>query len=278
MDYLIAKVKMKGSKKEHFHKLVSDKTVYAINIANIQLVDYEPDHNLDEDSWFQVENFLQQSYCIDLLKKDFVSAEYNEIPKDKFSQIAYLCAVQSGDYFFQKVTPSLYATRKAISFGENVKLEEDGNRLYINNEPDAIYLKDDDKLIFRSLATVSSIFKGIDGLYKEATKQEVSEFLDESFIELTNDYGVDKVSKPNRKRVALAMTSLAAMSAQDQDQMLSYIHSYCDQRLTFDQPNKKFEIQNDEELKYLLYGIEQRFYTTILGQEKRLANSVQTLT
>lgn len=277
MDYLIAKVKMKGSKKEHFHKLISDKSVYATDTANLQLVDYEPDHNLDEDVWFQVEGFLQQSYSIDLLKKDFVSAEYNEIPKNKFSQIAYLCAVQSGDYYFQKVTPSLYATRKAISFGEHVKLEEDGNRLYINNDPDAIYLKHDDKLIFKSLAAVSSIFKGIDALYKEATKQEVSEFLDESFIELTNDYGVDKVSKPNRKRVALAMTSLEAMSVQDQDQMLSYIHSYCDQKLTFDQANRKFEIQSDEELKYLLYGIEQRFYTTILGQEKRLANSVLTL-
>lgn len=34
---------------------------------------------------------------------------------------------------------------------------------------------------------------------------------------------------------------------------------------------------NDEELKFLLYGIEQRFYTTILGDEKRLANSIQTL-
>jgi hypothetical protein len=278
MDYLIAKVKMKGSRKEHFHKLISDKTVYTVDIVNLQLVDYEPDHNLDEDSWFQVKGFLQQSYCIDLLKKTFVSAEYNDIPKDKFTKIAYLCAVQSGDYYFQKVTPSLYATRKAISFGDNVQLEEDRNRLYINSEPDAIYLKGEDKLIFRNLATVSSVFKGIDNLYKEATKQEVNVFLDESFIELTNDYGVDKVSKPNRKRVALAMTSLAAMSVQDKDQMLSYIHSYCDKKLIFDQANKKFEIKNDEELKYLLYGIEQRFYTTILGQEKRLANSVQTLT
>ncbi|EAO7712372.1 ATP F0F1 synthase synthase, partial [Salmonella enterica] len=28
------------------------------------------------------------------------------------------------------------------------------------------------------------------------------------------------------------------------------------------------------ELKYLLYGIEQRFYTTRFGNEKRLANSI----
>jgi hypothetical protein len=59
--------------------------------------------------------------------------------------------------------------------------------------------------------------------------------------------------------------------------MLSYIHSYCETKLKFDAENKKFEIKSDEELKYLLYGIEQRFYTTHIGNEKRLANSVQKL-
>lgn len=61
------------------------------------------------------------------------------------------------------------------------------------------------------------------------------------------------------------------------DQMYSYIHSYCEQKLTFDKENSKFEINSGDELKYLLYGIEQRFYTTPLGHEKRLANSVQPM-
>jgi hypothetical protein len=59
--------------------------------------------------------------------------------------------------------------------------------------------------------------------------------------------------------------------------LLDYIEDYCKQKLNFDQPNQKFEISTDDELKLLLYGIEQRFYTTPFGQEKRLANSVQAL-
>ena len=38
-----------------------------------------------------------------------------------------------------------------------------------------------------------------------------------------------------------------------------------------------FEVGSENELKMLLYGIEQRFYTTPVGGEKRLANSVITL-
>jgi hypothetical protein len=275
VDQVLAKVKGNGKKK--FFKLLSDQTLFDISLQGMGFVEYNPDHNLDEDSWFKIEQFSQQPYCIDLLKIKFVSSEYDDLPKDKFTNIAYLCAVQGNDYYFQKITPSLFVTKKMIAFGEAAELENGGRRLVVNAMPDAIYQKNSDTLVFRNLATISSIFKGIDELYKEATKEEVEEFLDESFVELSNGYGVEKVSKPNRKRVALAKSTLAAMPTEERDQMLSYIHSYCEQKLKFDAENKKFEITSDEELKYLLYGIEQRFYTTQIGNEKRLANSVQKL-
>lgn len=164
-----------------------------------------------------------------------------------------------------------------IAFGEVVNVEEDGNRLVINSMPDAIYLTASDTLVFRSLSSIASIFDGIDELYKEATQEEVEDFLEESFIELTNEYCVDSVSRPNRKRIALAMATLDAMSEDDREGMLSYIESYCEDKLTYDRENKKFEVATDEDLKLLLYGIEQRFYTTPIGQEKRLANSVMRL-
>lgn len=275
MDQVIANVKGNGKKK--FFKLLSDKTLFGVSLQGLDFVEYNPDHNLDEDSWFKIEQFSQQPYCIDLLTKDFVSSEYDDLPKDKFSKIAYLCAIQGNYYYFQKITPSLFVTRKMIVFGEVAKLENSGRRLVVNAVPDAFYQKDSDRLVFQNLATISSIFKGIDELYKEATKEEVKTFLDESFVELSGDYGVEKVSKPNRKRVGLAMSTLASLPTEDRDQMLSYIHSYCEKKLKFDTENKKFQITSDEELKYLLYGIEQRFYTTPIGKEKRLANSVQTL-
>ncbi|HIF9219419.1 TPA: ATP F0F1 synthase synthase [Photobacterium damselae] len=276
MDHVLAKVK--GLRKKPYFKLISNSSLFGevqIDVANC--VPYDPDHNLDEDTWFKVEGFSHKAFCLDLLKIQFDSKDYDDLKKDQFGKIGFVFSVQGGDFYFQKVTPSLFIRRKTLVFGEAATIEEDGNRLVINAEPDAIYLTQSDTLIFTNLATISSIFKGIDVLYKEATDQEVEQFLEEDFIELADDYNLAKVSKPNRKRIALAMDTLNAMEPEERDQMLSYIHSYCDQKLRFDTENGKFEIKTDDELKYLLYGIEQRFYTTPLSKERRLANSVQSM-
>lgn len=277
MDHVLARVKRLI--KKPFFKLVSDHTLYEnTNVTLAACVPYSPDHNLDEDSWFKIEQFSQQPFCIDLLKSNFDSKDYDDLKKEQFINIAYIFAIQSDNFFFQKVTPSLFIKKKVIGFGEAAAIEEGSNRLVINDQPDALYFKKSDALVFRNLATISSIFKGIDALYREATKQETEAFLQSEFIELKNNYDVSKVSKPNRKRIALAMDSLAKMSEQDKVGILAYIGDYCDQKLKFDQASKKIEISTDHELKLLLYGIEQRFYTTLFGQQKRLANSVQNLT
>lgn len=273
MDQLLAKIK----RNQKPLKLLSDQKMYTVDFGSISFVDFAPDHNLDEDSWFKINVFSQKPYCLDLLKRDFVSSEYNDLPSDKFKDISYLLAVQDDAFYFQKVTPSMLLTRKFLNFGENVSFEQDSKRLVVKDIPDAIYRPTDDSLIFRNIATIASIFKGIDTLYKEATNEEVTTFLDEEFVNLSGDYGVDNVSKPNRKRIALALSTLDSMSSQDRDDIFTYIHSYCDEKLNCDPSTNSIEVTTDEELKYLLYGIEQRFYTTPLGQEKRLANSVQKL-
>jgi hypothetical protein len=276
MDHILAHIKTRAKKR--IFKLVSEQSLFdPVTVDLTACVPYNPDHNLNEDSWFKIESFSNQAFCIDFLKKEFDSKDYHDLAKANFSKIAYLFAVQDGDFYFQKITPSLFVKRKTLVFGETAELEKSQTRLVINALPDAVYFKGSDTLVFRNLATISSIFKGIDELYKEATKEEVEQFLDESFIELSNDYGVEKVSTPNRKRIGLAMKTLESMSADDRTNMLEYIDGYCEQKLKFDQQNQKFEISTDEDLKLLVYGIEQRFYTTPFGKEKRCANSVMTM-
>lgn len=278
MSCLIAKIKDRKKSLTYYKVLSPEKDVFEINIVELQLLDYEPDYKLDEDNWFKIEQFSQQHFCIDLLRRPFTSAEYNDISTGQYANIAYLCVYQGKDYYFQKVTPSLYLTRKTLCFGENVRLDDDNSsRLVINERPDAIYYKATDTLIFRNLATISSIFKGIDQLYREATNEEVTNFLNQPFIQVSGEYGVDKVSKSNRKRIALASTTLAAMSAEEREQIIDYIDDYCAGELEFITDERKFDIGSDQDLALLLYGIEQRFYTTFIGGEKRVANSVRRL-
>ena len=216
MDQVL--VKVKGRAKKTTFKLLSDYTLYEnITVGTASCVAYDPDHNLDEDAWFKIEHFSEQPYCIELLKKEFDSKEYDALTKDQFSKIVYLCATQGDNFYFQKITPSLFVRKPMITFGEFPRVEKDNNRLIVNSQPDAVYIKASDSLIFRNLATITSIFNGIDVLYKEATKEEVEQFLAKPFIDLSNGYGVEKVSKSNRKRIALAMDTLAGMSEQEKN-------------------------------------------------------------
>lgn len=50
-----------------------------------------------------------------------------------------------------------------------------------------------------------------------------------------------------------------------------YIQEYC-QDLPFE--NGAFNIDNEHSLTLVLYGIEQRYYTTQFGLERRIANSI----
>lgn len=275
MNHVFARVK--NLRKKPFFKLISDHTLYEdVNVSVASCISYSPDHNLDEDSWFKIEGFKDRDFCLNILKNDFDTKDYDDLKKDKFSEIAYLLSVQGRDFYFQKVYPSLFIKRKSIIFGEVAKIEQPENRLVIKPLPDAIYLKDSDTLVFRDLAGIASIFKGIDVLFKEATKEEVTNFLAEPFIKLEN-YSVDDVSKPNRKRIGLAMTTLSRMTQEDRNSLIPYISDYCKNTLTYDADSGKFTISKDDDLKQLVYGIEQRFYTTFISKEKRLANSVQAV-
>lgn len=64
------------------------------------------------------------------------------------------------------------------------------------------------------------------------------------------------------------MDTLNQMDVSDRGNMLTYINDYCSEKLKFDDGTGCFEISCDEELKLLLYGIEERYYTTRFGNEK----------
>lgn len=274
MDFLIAKVKGR-SRPNHF-KLLSDVTIFNFMISTDSCVEYDPGHNLDEDGWFKLSDFKTRPFCPDFIKNNQATAEFNQILSSSYKDIVYLCSFQNIGICFQKVTPSLYVNNPMLCFGENVTVEQTGRKIFINSLPDAVYIASQDILVFKNLATISSIFKGIDLLYKEATQEEVRTFLDEPFINLAANYSPEIVSKSNRKRIALAMDILSEMEEDVKNEMFDYIHTYC-KHINYDPGQKQFSIADDAQLKFLLYGIEQKFYTTPYTHEKRLANSVQKL-
>lgn len=273
MNHLIAKTR---GKKGGLFKLISNKEIFELPDDLNSSIEYDPAYKLEEDEWFSIESFSTQVFCTDFLTKKFVSTEYNQLAVEDYGNIEYLCSYQTGIYFFQKISSTQLLRKKYLALSKAPSLVEDEPLIVIHSYADAIYDKNDDTLYFKSLSTISSIFKGIAILYREATQQETETFLENDFISLGENYTADNVKKANRKRIAMAMDTINNFSPGDKKSIFKYIKGYC-KNLKFDKKASTFTIETEEDLKLLLYGIEQRYYTTILGGEKRLANSITTL-
>ncbi len=275
MDFIFSR--LKGKSDEKIYKVLSDQKLFE-EVKVDACVPYNPDHNLDEEDWFKIEEFSSKEYCLDFLDDDFDSKNYDELEREQFAKISFLVSFQSGSsFYFQKVTPSMFLRKKMLHFGESTKIEESQNRITLNALPDAIYMRDSDVLVFRNLARISTIFPGIDQLYREATKEEVETFLEEEIISLGDDFNVAKVSKPNRKRIALVKDKFASFNQEEKSTIVCYINKYKVKGLAFDEEKNAFEISNDHQLKLLLYGLDERFFSAVVSGEQRIANSIQVI-
>lgn len=236
---------------------------------------YTPGATLQDDDWFCITNAKEQEYSIDLLSEAVSTADLDSLTRAEFNKIDYLFVIDDRFIFFQNVSKSkLVSQKRIVHFGEGFTYKTDCAEIVIRDLPDAIYDKNTDNIYFRRLESITSIFRGIDMLYREATQEETDSFLANDFISLKDDYSGNKVKTANRKRIALAAKTLSELDEPDRKNIFKYIGDYCpDLKVS----ENSFEVGSENELKMLLYGIEQRFYTTPVGGEKRLANSVITL-
>ena len=273
----IVNVKIRQREKNKYRKMVStDETIYkSVSTIINSSVPYTAGATLEEGEWFYVENAKSQSYTSGVLDHNFESVDFDSLDRKDFERIDFLFTNIGEDVFFQNISKSRLISKKSIiCFGEDFEYKNNQQEIVVNDIPDAIFVADENRLYFRRLEAITSIFKGIDQLYREATDEEVSSFLENDFISLQGDYSTANVNTANRKRIALAKKTLDSLSKDDRKKIFTYIGEYCPDLKT---DEDAFEVGSEDEMKLLLFGIEQRFYTTPVGGEKRLANSVISL-
>ena len=266
--------KLKQREKNKYRKVLStDDPVYAIEDITISTsTPYVPGAALEDGEWFSVQNASGQEYKIDLLTGEQGTIDFNSLSRNEFGSVGFIFTEVNNLICFQNVSKARLVSKKCVLFlGENFEYKADRREIVINTFPDAIYDKTTDVLYFKRLESITSIFRGIDQLYKEATEEETTQFLSNDFIQLKQDYNASKVKTPNRKGIALAQKTLESLDADSRKNIFAYIGEYCPELKVSE---TSFEVGDEDELKMLLYGIEQRFYTTIVGGEKRIANSV----
>ncbi len=176
MEYLIAFV---GSRSGGLHKVLStSEDIFELpDLTNF--VPYSPSTNLEDGEWFCIDDFLSTSYSNDFLSKTMPlnTTTLNQLPVDKFSKIKYLCVERGDKKLFQKMLPSQFISKKWFSVSDAPVLNSSEKIISFHSTPDSIYDSTNDKLYFRDISKAKAIFKGIEELYREATQEEVTEFL-----------------------------------------------------------------------------------------------------
>lgn len=273
MNFVIAKIAGKDS---GYEKIYSGESIYCIPNNLDDAIDYSPSTILEEGEWFKICDFSKTDYAIGIITRPFRSTDYPEANKVRTQRMDYIISYQEEMFCFQRILKHSLFMNKRIVLGETVEFDKGEKSIVINDYPDAIYDKKTDLLYFRKLTLVAPIFDGIGNLYREATEDEVKEFLENDFIELSNDYSMDKIKKNNRKRIAMALETLKGFGVKERKAILKYTHDYYP-ALQYDDKKNRYTIKSEEELKFLLWGIEQRYYTTPVTKEKRVANSIVEL-
>lgn len=274
MNHLLAK---KTGRNGEYVKMISDEDIFDLPDDLDNPHEYDTDYKLEDDEWFGIADFSETDFCIDILTDDFNSAEYNQIALGDYNRLKYLCSYQDDRYYyFQKLSNSQTIRRKWFTISNQPEIQTNNPIIILKEFPDAIYDKDDDILYFKKLTSITTIFSGIGNLYREATQEDTEQFLENEFINLTDEYDASKVKKANRKRIAMAMDTFNAFTQQQRNSIYDYIKEYCND-LEFSDADRNFNIGSEENLKQLMYGIEQRYYTTTIGNEKRLANSITAI-
>ena len=272
MANLCAKLKQREDNK--YRKITTtDLTIYSNEGIQItSSTPYVPGAALEDGEWFSIHNASTQEYKIDLMTENFTTVDFNTLTRSDFDKVDFIFVETENLIYLQNVSKTKLLSKKCVlCLGENFTYQNDRKEIVINDTPDAIYDKNTDVLYFRRLESITGIFRGIDQLYKEATDEETIQFLSSDFIQLKDAYSASKVKTANRKRIALAQKTLTDLDDDSRNNIFAYIGEYCPELKVSD---TSFEVGTEDELKMLLYGIEQRFYTTIVGGEKRIANSV----
>ena len=274
MDFLFVKTK---GKRGSFCKVLSDQQVYCDIPSFEDNRPYNDEVRLLENQWFVLANFSQKEYAPSLVKDEFNAAQWSQIDRENYERIDYIVAVQDdgNQLIFQNITSSLiYKRQNWLSLDDQPSLLNKAHLLVIHDQADAYYQRNNDCLYFQRLSSITNIFPGINELYNEATDDEVDLVLSLPILNVVPDFTKDKVKTANRRKIREALDMYNQYNNQQKEQLPLYMQKYCPD-LSFNDVTRKFEISDEKTLTLFLNGLCQRYYTTEISQEKKVALSTE---
>ncbi|MFZ7336670.1 hypothetical protein ACLS0R_10385 [Comamonas jiangduensis] len=272
--FSLAKVKRKRIN-SGLQKLLSDSKLFEdFDISKFGIFDYNPETLQEEDHFYRLEKFSTFEFYPDWLKNPVDSKDYFDIEKKDYQEISYIVEIDDDNIFaFQSLNKSTYLKcRKFFELGEEITIEDKKTILVIKDIPDAYYDRSTDSLFFRNLIYLEKMFPGASSLYKEATNDQVKDFLTSGIFTLKNNFTSENVSVLNRKKIALCLSTFSKLTHAQKTLISKSVQSH--KPSLYDSVSNSYVVDSDESLKLVLYALQERFFTTIATNKKTIANSV----
>ena len=130
MGVFVAKVKKDDNR---WYKLIDridneDYTAIDLNEA----LPYDPD-NMLANQWFKLEQFHNNEAFIEILSREFDTADLESINKKQYINIDFIAFYENGKFYMQNITQKNYLTKKWFSFNDQiVDYKYCDNIIYIN--------------------------------------------------------------------------------------------------------------------------------------------------
>lgn len=262
-----------GKVKSEYKNILSQKSeiISAVDFSIIETIDFNPSHKLEDDEWFQIQNFSKQDFYIEECNSNYSTASLSQLVNIEYKDLGCICIFQAGQRHFQKITPALFVSKRTLlDYSGQPKIVKHKQQIEIRIESDAVYDISKDTLYFRNLSKIKSIFPGIEELHRVATQKEVDKFLGNKFITLT-DFETKTVGAQNRKRIADIGGKFEKLNSEKKEKLIKYAKDKSGLKLN----NEALEIGSEVDLKKLLYAMDQRYYYADFYEEERIASSVR---
>lgn len=271
------------------HVLSTEETVYNVNMEN--QIPYTPTDRLDqdEDGWFYIEGFRESGFNTAIAKIGGVGIkiegvferliELTQFQSDDYLKIKWLIAKQGECYYFQKVLPSSRIEHRTIlMFAAGApRIREMSNSVEVRRGfPDIIYDSHADKLLFRDLSRAKEIYKDLINLYREATDEEITDFLS-SREDITISISRDKIGIRNRKEIARLGDKINTLSSEAKAALVTYIDTHLTEAGLHKGAEGKIIIAKPKDLSSYLALLDQRFvHSEVYSESRKITAFTQT--
>ena len=261
--------------------LSTEEAVYNANTEN--QTPYTPTHRLDRDEneWFYIENFSKSDLNTPIAKIGGIDLKIEELFKrpaellqsgaTDYPDITWLITKQGESYYFQKVLPSSRIEHRTIlMFAAGApRIREMSNSVEVRRGfPDIIYDSHADKLLFRDLSRAKEIYKDLINLYREATDEEITDFLS-SREDITISISRDKIGIRNRKEIARLGDKINTLSSEAKAALVTYIDTHLTEAGLHKGAEGKIIIAKPKDLSSYLALLDQRFVHSEVYSESR---------